>query len=90
MNLDYHINGTHYLIKKDKKDELDYLTNWIYINLLINDSKTDIYKISLIVKEIIYDIKLIENENLKKRIMRYVPSSFLKYKKYNKLYPNIL
>lgn len=90
MNIDYNINGNHYLIKKDKSDELDCLTNWIYINLLINDYKMDINIIKLILKEIIYDIKVIENETLKKRIIRYVPSFFFKYKKYNKLYPNIL
>jgi hypothetical protein len=89
MDIDYNINGFHYLVKKEN-DEYDYIVKWIYINLLINNCKTDIKTIKLILNELIYDIKIIENENLKKRIIKYLPSMFFKYKKYNKLCPNIV
>lgn len=89
MDIDYNINGFHYLVKKEN-DEYDYIVKWIYINLLINNCKTDIKTIKLILNEVIYDIKIIENENLKKRIIKYLPSMFFKYKKYNKLCPNIV
>lgn len=87
--MDYNINGFHYLVKKEN-NELDSIVKWIYINLLINNCKTDMKTIKLILHELIYDIKIIENENLKKRIMKYLPSMFFKYKKYNKLCPNIV
>ena len=89
MDIDYNINGFHYLVKKENK-EYNYIVKWIYINLLINNCKTDIKTIKLILNELIYDIKIIENENLKKRIIKYLPSMFFKYKKYNKLCPNIV
>lgn len=89
MDIDYNINGFHYLVKKEN-NELDSIVKWIYINLLINNCKTDMKTIKLILHELIYDIKIIENENLKKRIMKYLPSMFFKYKKYNKLCPNIV
>ena len=89
MDIDYNINGFHYIVKKEN-DKYDYIVKWIYINLLINNCKTDMKTIKLILHELIYDIKIIENENLKKRIMKYLPSMFFKYKKYNKLCPNIV
>lgn len=89
MEMDYNINGFHYLVKKEN-NELDSIVKWIYINLLINNYKTDMKTIKLILNELIYDIKIIENENLKKRIIKYLPSMFFKYKKYNKLCPNIV
>ena len=89
MEIDYNINGFHYLVKKENT-ESDYTVKWIYINLLINNCKTDIKTINLILNDIIYDVKIIENENLKKRIIKYLPSLFFKYKKYNKLCPNIV
>ena len=95
MDIDYNINGVHYLFKKKEENnylnsELDVLSKWIYINLLINNNKKELKIIKLILEDIIYDIKVIENEPLKKLIIKYLPSNFLKYKKYNKLYPNIL
>lgn len=89
MDIDYNIKGIHYLVKKEN-NELDSIVKWIYINLLINNYKTDMKTIKLILNELIYDIKIIENENLKKRIIKYLPSMFFKYKKYNKLCPNIV
>ena len=89
MDIDYNINGFHYLVKKENH-KYDYIVKWIYINLLINNCKTDMKTIKLILHELIYDIKIIENENLKKRIMKYLPTMFFKYKKYNKLFPNIV
>lgn len=90
MNMDLNINGIHYLIKNDSNKEIDKLKKWIYINLQINNYKTNMERIELILNEIIYDIKVINDEVLKKRILKYVPDVFLKYKKYNKLYPDIV
>ena len=87
--MDYNIKGVHYLVKKENKD-YENIVKWIYINLLINNYKTDIKIIKLILNDIIYDIKTIENENLKKRIIKFLPTIFFKYKKYNKLCPNIV
>lgn len=89
MDINYNINGIHYLVKKENND-LDYIVKWVYINLLINNNKTDIKMIKLIINDIIYDIKTIENKNLKKRIIKFIPTIFFKYKKYNKLCPNIV
>ena len=89
MEIDYNINGFHYLVKKEN-DEYDYIVKWIYINLLINNCKTDMKAIKLILNDLIYDIKIIENESLKRKIIKYLPSMFFKYKKYNKLCPNIV
>jgi hypothetical protein len=89
MDMDYNIKGVHYLVKKENKD-YENIVKWIYINLLINNYKTDIKIIKLILNDIIYDIKTIENENLKKRIIKFLPTIFFKYKKYNKLCPNIV
>ena len=89
MEIDYNINGFHYLVKKEN-DEYDYIVKWIYINLLINNCKTDMKTIKLILHDLIYDIKIIENESLKRKIIKYLPSMFFKYKKYNKLCPNIV
>lgn len=89
MDMDYNIKGVHYLVKKENKD-FENIVRWIYINLLINNYKTDIKIIKLILNDIIYDIKTIENENLKKRIIKFLPTIFFKYKKYNKLCPNIV
>jgi hypothetical protein len=89
MDIDYNIKGVHYLVKKENKD-FENIVKWVYINLLINNYKTDIKIIKLILNDIIYDIKTIENENLKKRIIKFLPTIFFKYKKYNKLCPNIV
>ena len=92
MEFEKNINGVHYLNKNkniNENTEFENLKEWIYINFLINNYVTNKKSIELILKEIIYDIKIIENEVLKKKIMTYLPSYFLKYKKYNKKYPII-
>jgi hypothetical protein len=92
----FNINGVHYFIKNEEKiendKEYDILKKWIYINMIINKNQQPIEKIDIILKDIIYNIKTVNNSDLiiKKKIMEFIPTKFLKYKKYNNIYPNIL
>lgn len=92
----FNINGIHYFIKNEEKIENDkeyeILIKWIYINMIINKNKQPIEKIDIILKDIIYNIKTINDYDLilKKKMINLIPTKFLKYKKYNNISPNIL